>query len=141
MSAAYDESIYNNMKSIRFDHEMFSIACDPNFFNPSNAYSITQGPYSMGMHCLYDRILSEYTAESAKSFFEAYKDVPKVYLMQYIEGHEGTGEVITTIDSPIAKLLNDLEEGQLLDDTIVVVFSDHGLHMHGFLDLIHPENV
>lgn len=79
--------------------------------------------------------------DATKSFFEAYKDVPKVYLMQLLEGHEGTGEVIKSIDKPLSRLLTQLEKQSLLEDTTVVVFSDHGLHMHGILKLLSPESV
>lgn len=47
-----------------------------------------------------------------------------------IEGHEGTGEVIADVDASLASLLHDiLVDRRGADDTIVLVMSDHGLHM------------
>ena len=78
--------------------------------------------------------------QATKSFFEAYRDEPKVYSMQFMEGHEGTGQVINYIDEPIATLLNDLEQRKMLEDTVVVLISDHGLHMSSLLKLFQVAN-
>lgn len=43
-----------------------------------------------------------------------------------MEGHEGTGEVIEGVDVDLYDLLvNDID----YDNTIVIIDSDHGLHM------------
>ena len=97
-----------------FDHELFSYACDPNFQEPENVDNFFQGPYSIGKHCLYGKIMAEYATDAALSFFRTYKDQPKVFSLQFVEGHEGSGDVIDYIDAPIANLLETLQrEGMI----------------------------
>lgn len=46
-----------------------------------------------------------------------------------MEGHEGTGEVIRLLDNDLAGFLeNYLIKGKL-DNTVVILTSDHGSHM------------
>lgn len=54
---------------------------------------------------------------AALSFFRAYKDQPKVFSLQFVEGHQGSGEVIDYIDEPIADLLATLEREEMLKDS------------------------
>lgn len=85
--------------------------------------------------------MAQYATDAALSFFRAYKDQPKVFSVQFVEGHEGSGEVINYIDEPIADLLATLEREEMLEDTVVMLYSDHGYHMHGILELINSANV
>ena len=61
--------------------------------------------------------------------------------MQLIEGHQASGEVISDTDEHVAKLLDQLEKDKMLEDTVVVMISDHGLHMAGLFELFKAESV
>lgn len=45
------------------------------------------------------------------------------------EGHEGTGEVVLTLDKDFAEYIMELELSGELNKTVLVVTSDHGSHM------------
>jgi len=45
------------------------------------------------------------------------------------EGHEGTGEVIGTVDTDLADLLGEMEDSGEMNRTVLVLTSDHGSHM------------
>lgn len=45
------------------------------------------------------------------------------------EGHEGTGEVILTLDNDLKLFIQDLKESGELENTIILLTSDHGSHM------------
>ena len=97
--------IWNGILTPKFDHELFTYACDPNFQDISNVDSIREGPYSAGAHSLYGKTMAQYATKSAISFFRAYKDQPKMFSFQFVEGHEVSGEVIAKIDDPLADFL------------------------------------
>jgi len=61
--------------------------------------------------------------------------------LEYQYGHEGTGEVIRYLDEPLAEFLEDMSMSGYLEDTAVIMMSDHGLHMHGMFYFLNLENV
>lgn len=64
-----------------------------------------------------------------QSFLRAYDGQRPWFLSgTFLEGHEGTGEVIRTVDTSMADFLQSLTP-QLLNNTVVMMLSDHGLHM------------
>lgn len=70
-----------------------------------------------------------YNIEYMRRFMAAYDDAAPWFLTNtFLEGHEGTGEVLRTVDGDLAAFLADLRPEQLRD-TAVVLVSDHGLHM------------
>ncbi|KAJ2889706.1 hypothetical protein IWW38_004547, partial [Coemansia aciculifera] len=56
---------------------------------------------------------------------------PRPYLLMatFMEGHEGTGEVLRTLDVALAGFLESMRDSGELRDTVLVVAADHGLHM------------
>ena len=49
--------------------------------------------------------------------------------------------MIPSTDEYVAKLLDQLEKDGSLEDTVVVMISDHGLHMAGLFELFKAESV
>jgi len=60
-------------------------------------------------------------------------------MLYFMDSHESTGEVIKTVDEPLFNLLNNLKNDRLLEDTTIIFFSDHGLHMHGIFYMLNIE--
>lgn len=56
--------------------------------------------------------------------------------MYFLEGHEGTGEVITLLDDPLEDFLSFVVENNYDEDSIIFIGSDHGLHMSGIAYLL-----
>ena len=59
-------------------------------------------------------------------------------MLEFMDQHEGSGEVITYLDEPLTNLLENMK---LDDDTILIFMSDHGWHMHSIFFLLELEIV
>ncbi|EAR88930.2 sulfatase (macronuclear) [Tetrahymena thermophila SB210] len=141
ISLGIDEESMNQMKSVRYDHETQSYACDPNYYDPDSTFSLTKGPYSLVRRCLYGKALAEYPLEYAKNFWQKYQDNQKVFHLEFLYGHEGSGEVINHLDQYLSQFLNDMSKSGLLKDTTVIMFNDHGLHMQGLFYILKLQSV
>ncbi len=45
----------------------------------------------------------------AKEFWRAYQSDRKVFMLSFIDMHEGTHEVINYLDKPLAKFIKEME--------------------------------
>ena len=52
-----------------------------------------------------------------------------------MDGHEPSNELLQHLDEPFANFLIDLEEENLLNDTAIVFYADHGHHVNIFYHL------
>ena len=96
------------------DHEF--ILCDPNQKHVS----------SMTKRCLYEKTNIEYQYEYGLQFWRQYKHNRKFLMIVNNDGHEGTLEVIKYDDDIIFNFLNTLFHDNLLNDTTILLLSDHG---------------
>ncbi|KAF9163933.1 hypothetical protein DFQ26_002005 [Actinomortierella ambigua] len=113
-----------------FDHELQSPFCmEPYFALEGNAYGNFKGPYSIVRRCMHGQYVHRYAFDYMTQFRKQYKDRPWFQMGSLIEGHEGTGEVLLTIDEDIADFFKGMEQDGTLDNTIVFFMADHGLHM------------
>jgi len=123
-----------------YDHELYSFFCDPNFTPVDNPFPILNGPYSIRKKCLYGRSTAEWAVDYSKQFFEAYKDYPKLYRIDIIDQHEGTGEVVKYDDDLLHDFLVWFEENGYMKDTTIFVLSDHNFNMPGLYSLMELED-
>ncbi|CDW73399.1 duf229 domain containing protein [Stylonychia lemnae] len=119
--------IMRYIKNSIADHESLSHACDPHYHNPENSFGPFQGPFSIVRRCIYKRDTFEYVTDFGKKFMSTYKNEKKVMMLDFIDFHEGTGEVVNYLDAPLAKFLNEIQN----EDTTIMLMSDHGFHMGG----------
>ncbi|KAI1308405.1 hypothetical protein EDD11_004295 [Mortierella claussenii] len=113
-----------------FDHELQSPFCLPPYYAlEGNPFSNFEGPYSIVSRCLHGTNVHNYALDYMNQFRKAYPDKPWFQMGSFIEGHEGTGEVLLTIDNDFSKFMKGLEEDGTLDNTIIFMMADHGLHM------------
>lgn len=63
----------------------------------------------------------------AREFWRAYQHDRKVFMLTFIDMHEGTHEVINYLDRPLAKFIKEMEQ----KNTTVIFLSDHGPHLGG----------
>jgi len=114
-----------------YDHELYSFFCDPNFTPVNNPFPILNGPYSIRKKCLYGKSTAEYAIDYTNQFFEAYKEYPKLFRIDIIDQHEGTGEVVKYDDELIYNFFVDFENKGFMKDTMIIVMSDHNYNMPG----------
>ena len=81
----------------------------------------------MFRRCIYNKDAHEYVFDYSKQFLNAYKNDKKILMLNFMDMHEGTFEVINYLDKPLAKFLNEINN----EDTSIIMFSDHGPHLGG----------
>jgi hypothetical protein len=113
------------------DYDMSAHACLPPVYPLDSPFSAINGPYSMRRRCIDDRtMIHTRNLEYGESFWHAHRDFPKYLHMVFLEGHEGSGDVLGLIDDDLSGFLHRvLVKKQGAANTILVVASDHGLHM------------
>ena len=117
-----------SIKYENYDHENIGMWCDPNYYDRKNPYLVNKGEFSLLRRCLYGKETYEYVLEYSQQFWKKYNNSKKFARISFIEGHEVTGEVIKYLDQPIHNFLEKLMNDGYLNNTIIFVCSDHGLH-------------
>ncbi|KAJ2156618.1 hypothetical protein GGF46_005061 [Coemansia sp. RSA 552] len=118
------------------DYELSAPFCMPEFYPSSgNAFGNFKGPFSITARCLYGRHVHEYGFDYVDQLRKAMRAGeertrrPYMLMLNLMEGHEGTGEVLRTLDDRLSTFLTDLRTSGELEDTALFLLSDHGLHM------------
>lgn len=116
--------------SSQSDHEPGVMFCASSAYPLGSPTSLWAGPFSSTRRCMGRRMVHERSLEWTSNFWRTYAGAPKWMLLTLLEGHESTGEVLSTADADLAAFLRRLliEEGGYRD-TVVVLQADHGLHM------------
>lgn len=135
-----DNDQYIHLNWENYDHEQVSLSCDPNFNQADNPYTPFLGPYSVRRRCLHGKDIHDYQLEYGFKFWEAYKDLPKVLRIDFIDAHEGSMEVVKYLDDKLEKFLNDLETNDMLEDTVLLFMADHGNNMPGFISMMQSKD-
>lgn len=124
-----------------YDHEFNPFFCDPLFSDPDAPYHIFKGAYSITRKCMYGKDAGAHQVEYAKQFMETYKDQPKFFRMIFSDAHEGTQEVVKYLDDHILNFLEFLKTNNHLDESLLIVISDHGDTMPGPYAILQPDDL
>lgn len=112
-----------------FDHELLSPFCHSDYFaEDANPFGNFKGPYSICARCLKGQQVHEHELEYLHSFRAAYPDRAKFSLAWFLEGHEGTTEVLRFLDDGLSRYLKNYSARDW-NRTALVIAADHGLHM------------
>jgi hypothetical protein len=114
-----------------FDHELNPFFCDPNFSDPDQPYQVFKGAYSVFRKCMYGKDSGDYSIDYAQQFFTTYKDQAKYFRMMFSDAHEGSMEVVKYLDEPVLNFLKFLRENGHLENSVLMIMSDHGTTMPG----------
>lgn len=138
----YNKAIWED-----YDHEMYSLFCDPSYITPNSPPGIFNGIYSLFPRCLYKKNTFEYILEFGEKFIKTYKDYKKYLLLSFIDGHEFTNNVIKQNDEYLHGWLLKNQEQIFKSKTALIFISDHGQHLlppldiKGFSDLTIEKNL
>eukprot|EP01118_Nematostelium_gracile_P003048 TRINITY_DN1348_c0_g1_i5.p1 TRINITY_DN1348_c0_g1~~TRINITY_DN1348_c0_g1_i5.p1 ORF type:complete len:283 (-),score=51.47 TRINITY_DN1348_c0_g1_i5:32-880(-) len=118
----------------QFDHEN-GLFCMPEYHYPADPEGPWIGPFSIKKRCLGPKFVHEYEFEYLEKFWKAYPNSAKFASSTFLEGHEGTGDVLASSDDDFVKFLDFMERENVFNNTAVFIVSDHGLHQ-GFYWLL-----
>ena len=107
-------TLHNLTNEEVYDHQF--IICDPN----------SESINSVSIRCLYGKKTIEHLLEYSNQFWRKYKDNRKFFLVVSNDGHEGTLEVVKYDDNIIFNFINNLFNDNLLNNTSIILLSDHG---------------
>jgi hypothetical protein len=108
------------------DQDVITPFCLPEYLG--SAHDILYGPYGLTHRCLSGKNVHTYSFDYIDKFWNTYSDVPKFLTSAFIEGHEITGDIIEDVDADMAKFITRFKKEGHLDNTILLIMSDHGLH-------------
>ncbi|ORX67757.1 hypothetical protein DL89DRAFT_268968 [Linderina pennispora] len=117
------------------DYELTSPFCLPEVYpETGNAFGNFKGTHSITARCLYGRYLHEYALDyirKLKRDIRASRRDGKPYMITaaFMEGHEGTSEVLATMDHALSEFIEGMRNSGELEDTVFILGADHGLHM------------
>ena len=135
------EAVVNlkNLKAFthtRFDHEGMSLGCISAFYK---GMLVTMGS-SLIKKCLFGKDINQYALEYLESFWNSYIEQNKMFVINIIDGHEPTGELIGHFDEILYEFLNKFYIKGWFKDTSIIIFSDHGMHINGPLYLFDSQD-
>ena len=119
---------------VNFDHECISLFCDPNYSHPDLYSSFINGAYSALRRCLYGNDTYNHVFEYGKQFVEKYRNQRKFLKLAFIEGHEGSKEVIKYLDEAFCNFIKYLMK-EFPTNSAIIIVSDHGNNMGGYFHL------
>jgi hypothetical protein len=117
------------------DHYIYEPWCHPEYTPVNTTFSNFNGVNAVRRRCIVGKHVHERVFEYIREYWNNYPNSGKGILVPMQEAHEATSEVIRTIDSDLASLLEYLHiKGELIK-TVVILASDHGAHMSLYANL------
>jgi hypothetical protein len=111
------------------DYFMFQPWCHPEYTPVNKTFSNFDGVNSMRRRCINGKKVHERLFEYLKDFWKTHSDYGKMVLSPLQESHEASMDVISTLDPGMSDFLDWLESSNELNNTVVLITSDHGAHM------------
>ena len=133
-----DEMDLPNIHYEKYDHENVALFCDRNYYD--TGYSLINGINSVIHRCLYGKDGYKYAFEYAELFWNSYRDNNKFFRLHLYEAHELTLELIKYADDNIFNFFTNFINKGYLNDTLLLIVSDHGNNFGSFYNLLEGED-
>jgi hypothetical protein len=111
------------------DHTVFFPWCHFEYHPLTKTFGNFGGPFSILRRCINGKHVHKHVLDYVRQYWKNYNEFGKIVHIPFQEGHEGTGEVIRTLDPDLAGFIRELEATGELEKTVIVLTSDHGSHM------------
>ena len=111
------------------DHFAFLQWCHPDYHPYERTFGNFAGPFSILRRCIRGRHVHNRIFDYVKDYWRNYQSFGKVVHIPLQEGHEGTGEVVLTLDQDLAEFFEHMKDTGELNKTVLILTSDHGSHM------------
>ena len=122
-------SCFMKTKFKGMDHKVFYPWCHFEFHPLEKTFGNFAGPFSICRRCINGKYVHDYIFDYIKEIWDNYSPYGKIIHVSFQEGHEGTGEVLRTLSPSMRKFFEMLEDTNKLENTVVILTSDHGSHM------------
>lgn len=96
------------------------------------------GANAVTRRCIFGEDSSNFVLEYGRQFWNEYKDENKFLMLEFMDAHEGSGEVVKYLDAPLTEFLQNSIDWS---NTTLILMSDHGWHMHSIFYLLELEIV
>jgi len=115
-------------------HEIWSPFCHPEYHREPYPFgTLEHGSFASNSRCIGSKNIHNYMIEYIDKFVDAYHGkAPMAVTGIFYEAHEGTADLVQSIDEDIVRLFRKLDEKGVLEDSLVILASDHGHHMTPF---------
>jgi Protein of unknown function (DUF229) len=120
-------------RPLGIDHSLWQPFCHADY----NGLSNFLGPYALKRRCIGETPVHRLTFDYVAQFWRNYGDVGRFGFVAMMEGHEGSLEVLRTVDDDLHTLLADTLHGALANDTALWLIGDHGNHMSPYFYFAH----
>jgi hypothetical protein len=92
-------------KTSKVDHQFVAPFCLDESHPIGIKHSNFRGPFSIFRRCMSGRYVHSYALDYLAQFWNNYAGYPRFSVTMFNEGHEGTGEVIATMDDDLSDFL------------------------------------
>ena len=117
------------VKSEGMDHLAIFPWCHFDYHPLEKTFGNFAGPFSMARRCIKGEYVHNRIFGYLNDYWNNYEGHGRQAHIPLQEGHEGSGDVVLTLDPDMANFLKDWEELGRLNDTVIILTSDHGSHM------------
>ena len=109
------------------DHHLVEWSCHPEY-DAFGHYSNFVGPFSMRRRCIAGRYVHSYMFDYLKQAWTRYasRGVGRVAHATFIENHDGSMEVLQTMDRELANFIQWMHEKGHLRDTVLMITAGEG---------------
>lgn len=122
-------SVFLKTKFKGMDHALFYPWCHFEFHPLEKTFGNFAGPFSIVRRCINGKYVHDYIFDYISDIWNNYSPYGKIIHVSFQEGHEGTGEVLRTLSPSMEKFLKLMEDKAELENTVLILTSDHGSHM------------
>lgn len=127
----YSSHYFRGSTSSFLTHEFIAPFCHPDYYSLEDPWGNFKGVYSLKSRFLFGSYVHNMGLRWIDSMRATYrnKSVPWFMVNAFVEGHEGTAEILNTMDKDLADFLHRMDIDGELDNTALFLLSDHGNHM------------
>eukprot|EP01001_Neometanema_parovale_P010511 NODE_674_length_2192_cov_96.617206_g644_i0.p1 GENE.NODE_674_length_2192_cov_96.617206_g644_i0~~NODE_674_length_2192_cov_96.617206_g644_i0.p1 ORF type:complete len:669 (+),score=94.20 NODE_674_length_2192_cov_96.617206_g644_i0:80-2086(+) len=125
-----DLASWLNGAGFHLDHHFVAWSCHPEY-DAHGHWTNFVGPYSLRRRCIDGKMVHAYNLDFLKQAWENYAvaGVGRAAHVSFDENHEGLGEVLNSMDDDFASFLEWMWQAGHLENTVVILTADHGVHM------------
>lgn len=126
----WDDAFHNRSSHLTPDN-INMVGCAPDFdcFGNQGFINSGKGSISLNDKCNYQKMVHQHMLEY-QTFLHKWNNQNNVFSISHTNiGHDGVGVAVISVDDYLAEWLQrHVIDSNVLDDTLILIMSDHGMH-------------